>query len=120
LVTHRKLELYTFAGSKVNRTLNFILRTAAIQTQFDDMESVFDISLSNEDFLKEWSEAKKAFTDIDFHIENLILENPGVMDFSKWIIYLPSELQVKLMKEKYFDLQGAWKFMEDIAFIANV
>lgn len=39
-----------------------------------------------------------------------------MLDFSKWAIYLPLEMQIDLIKTKYFDFENTKAFGEGIGF----
>jgi len=41
------------------------------------------------------------------------------LDFSKWGLYLPENFQVKLIKEKYFDIPNAEQLLTLIQPIEN-
>ncbi|MCJ7936151.1 MAG: hypothetical protein MUW56_21605 [Chryseobacterium sp.] len=49
-----------------------------------------------------------------------LLENtPEIIDFSKWGKFLPISYQAHLLKEKYFDFEGCYTYLQHLEFIKN-
>jgi ATP-dependent Lhr-like helicase len=103
LSAENHLQLFTFTGTRINRTLQLLLNIVGIKNYLDENTSSFDIRVSKDELISKWN--LLSFTDIDIHINNLLETNPVVLEFSKWGIYLPENYQVKLIKEKYFDIE---------------
>ena len=61
----------------------------------------------------------RKIADIDSHIAQLLEDAPGIMEFSKWGIYLPIKFKVELVKNRYFDFAEANYFIESTRFIEN-
>ena len=40
-----------------------------------------------------------------------------MLDFSKWAVHLPIQMQVDLIKSRYFDFNGVKNFGETITFV---
>lgn len=119
LIKENSIELFTFTGTRINRTINFLLKLAEIKFTFDAGSSTFDLEVSQSEFLKVWNSVTKFLTEIDLHIENLLQTNPAVLGFSKWGAYLPVKFQIVLIKGKYFDFAGAKQLLTTCRIIDN-
>lgn len=119
LTTEKYLQLYTFTGTRINRTIQLLLNIAGIKNTLDDSSSEFDIEVPKQELLAKWKSLSEPFADIDTHITNLLQTTPTLLDFSKWGLYLPQNFQVKLIKDKYFDIANTEKFLPLIKPIEN-
>lgn len=106
LVKEKNLELFTFTGTRVNRTISFLLTIAEIKNTLDDSSSSFDIEITKQEFLEKWSALTLPINNIHDYIENLLRITPAILDFSKWSSYLPIKYQKALVKERYFDFEN--------------
>lgn len=120
-LTERNLQLFTFAGTRINRTIQLLLNIAGIKNSLDERESkcVFYIEIPLEDLISKWSSIALPLNDIDTHISKLLLVNPALLDFSKWGIYLPVSYKVKLIKDKYFDIEKTQQLLTTMKLIVN-
>lgn len=119
LFTEKNLQLFTFTGTKINRTLNLILNLSEIENCFDDKSSMFNIDLSRKVFLKKWNFLFRQISQVDKFICTLLEKNASLLSFSKWGSYLPIKYQVKLIKEKHFDLPGTEYYLNSCRLIDN-
>jgi len=119
LTSKLHLQLYTFTGTRINRTIQLLLNIAGIKNIFDDNCSEFDIEVSKQELLTKWSSLTQPLADIDTHISNLLQTTPTLLSFSKWGIYLPQKFQVDLIKQKYFDIINTEKLLSLIKPIEN-
>lgn len=116
---NKKLEFYTFTSSRINRTLALLFHVSGIECFLDDKKSLFEIECSKNELLSNWDSMLFELENIDAHMQNQIVERPAVMDFSKWGLYLPIDLQVALIKEKRYDIAGTRKFIENVNFVES-
>ncbi|MFV8337155.1 DEAD/DEAH box helicase [Flavobacterium sp. RSP29] len=105
LVTEKKLFLYTFTGTKINRTLQLLFDTVEIRSVLDDSSSLFDIKASKEEFISKWELLTNTISTIDVSITKHLEEHPESLSLSKWGVYLPQQFQIELMKRNYFDIE---------------
>lgn len=110
------LQLYTFTGTKINRTLQFLFNIAGIKNYLDDSSSKFELDIEKEELFEKWSTLTQPLDNIDNHIESLLQAVPTLLDFSKWGQYLPLKFQISLLKEKYFDIVETEKYLSKIKF----
>lgn len=119
LTAENHLQLFTFTGTKINRTIQMLLNISGIKNKLDDRSSSFDIIASKEDLISKWNYLSFPLTDIDTHISTLLENNPALLDFSKWGIYLPKSYKIKLIKNKYFDIEQTKELLSTIKLINN-
>ena len=100
----KNLQLFTFTGTRINRTIQLLLDISGIKNNLDDDSSSFFIQVSKQELISKWSSLPVPLENIDCHISKLLKANPALLDFSKWGVYLPENYQVKLIKDKYFDI----------------
>ena len=111
LVKEKHLQLYTFTGTRINRTIQLLFNIAGIKNQLDDSSSKFDIEASKQGLLEKWDSLIESLTEIQLHIKDLLQTVPTLIDFSKWGAFLPPKYQVKLIRDKYFDIEKTREFM---------
>lgn len=119
LTTEKHLQLFTFTGTRINRTFQMLLNIAGVKNHHDDSSSSFDIEVPKQELLAKWNSLSLPFADIDTHITNLLATTPTLLDFSKWGLYLPETFQVKLIKDKYFDIPNTEQLLTLIQPIEN-
>jgi ATP-dependent helicase Lhr and Lhr-like helicase len=106
LVEEKCLTLFTFTGTRINRTLNFLLNLSGIKNILDDNSSSFELEISKTQLMAKWHYLNHSLDEIDNHIASLLEATPVLLDFSKWGSYLPTKYQIALLKEKYFDFKN--------------
>jgi ATP-dependent helicase Lhr and Lhr-like helicase len=119
LVTEKNLELFTFTGTRINRTIKFLLNLTEIKHTFDESSSSFGIELSSKDFMKSWGLMLIPLQAINSHIESFLEANPAALSFSKWGSYLPIKYKIELIKQKYFDFANTKEMLLSLKIIQN-
>lgn len=119
LLSENSAELFTFTGTKINRTIAFLLNLAEIEFAFDSLSSSFDLKINQNDFLVIWKSLSKFLPKIDYYIENLLQTSPGILGFSKWGIYLPVKYQVNLIKTSFFDFVSTDQLLTEYKIVNN-
>ena len=119
LTAEKHLQLFTFTGTRINRTIQLLLNIAGIKNTLDDSSSSFDIEVPKQELISKWSFLSFPLTDIDIHISTLLQTNPALLDFSKWGMYLPDNYKIKLLKDRYFDIEQTRQLLNRIKLIEN-
>ncbi|MDI6049001.1 DEAD/DEAH box helicase [Flavobacterium sp. XS2P24] len=119
LAIEKNIQLFTFTGTRINRTIQLLLNIAGIKNTLDDSSSSFNIEVSKQKLISKWSSVSLPLANIDSHISNLLKTNPALLDFSKWGVYLPKNYKVKLIKDKYFDIEQTGQLLTSIKLIEN-
>lgn len=119
LTSEKQLHLYTFTGTRINHTIKFLLSIAEINNTLVDSCSEFIFEISKQELLEKWGLITQPFVDLDSHIADFLEKNPALLEFSKWGLYLPQKFQVKLIKDKYFDITNTEQLLKSISLIEN-
>ena len=119
LTAEKHLQLFTFTGTRINRTIQLLLNIAGIKNTLDDSSSSFDIEEPKQELISKWSYLSFPLTDIDTHISTLLQTNPALLDFSKWGTYLPDNYKIKLIKDRYFDIEQTAQLLRTMKLIEN-
>ena len=118
LVKEGTVELFTFQGTKINKTLHFLLGLDLDDFEYHELSSSFVFHCEQSDLADLIQNALSLLDDVDTHVENLVISNPAFMEFSKWATHLPVPLKCKLLAEKYFDFEGTRDFLNRLSFIS--
>lgn len=119
LTAEKHLQLFTFTGTRINRTIQLLLNIAGIKNTLDDSSSSFDIEVPKQELISKWSYLSFPLTDIDTHISTLLQTNPALLDFSKWGAYLQDNYKIKLVKDRYFDIEETAQLLRTMKLIEN-
>lgn len=113
-----KVTFYTFCGTRINRTIHFLLTINGLKNYLEDQNtSSIEMDVPYDVFLDKWHTLSQDI-DVDFHVAKLLKEKPAVLEFSKWGYLLPVKYQVRLLKQKYFDFPAV-DSIRTIKFIPN-
>ncbi|SFN34670.1 ATP-dependent helicase Lhr and Lhr-like helicase [Chryseobacterium oleae] len=128
LLSNSNIRFYSFADSRINRTIRFLLETKGIACHYSELESCFSIK-TNEDvnqkkmnreiFKSTIKEISKIPSDLDLALSIAIEKSPGILDFSKWGQFLPIKYQIELLKNRHFDFEGCHEFIRNLNFVEN-
>jgi ATP-dependent Lhr-like helicase len=119
LSAEKHLQLFTFTGTRINRTIQLLLNITGIENTLHDSYSGFDIRVTKDVLINNFEKLTHPISEIDNHIADLLENTPALLDFSKWGIYLPKKYQVKLIKDKYFDIESAERLLNQMRIIEN-
>lgn len=114
-----KLLIYTFTGSKINKSLAFLLSLTGIQPSFDDHSSSFELEIDKSDFKNLVQEINIKYKQINDYLIEELKENESLIEFSKWGEYLPLEYQAEIVKERYFDFDDTIELINKLNLIEN-
>jgi ATP-dependent Lhr-like helicase len=114
-----KLLIYTFTGSKINKSLAFLLSLTGIQPSFDDHSSSFELEIVKSDFKNLVQEINIKHKQINDYLIEALKENESLIGFSKWGEYLPLEYQAEIVKERYFDFEDTIELINKLNLIEN-
>lgn len=114
LVKEDKLIIYTFTGTKINRALEFLLDALEIPFEHEEMQSWFQLATTPELLPALWEQLRLYLADVDFLLAQAVAANPSMLDFTKWGSQLPVEYQVAILKERYYDFEGAGNLLAEL------
>jgi ATP-dependent Lhr-like helicase len=119
LSTEKSLLFNSFTGTRINRTIQMLFSIANIESSLDDNSSSFEIEVTRNELIQKWDSLIQPLSSISDYITNLLKASPGLLDFSKWGLFLPVKFQVYLMKNKYYDIEETEHFLKSIKLIDN-
>ncbi len=112
-----KLVIYTFTGTKINKSLHFLISLTGHEVSLHDQDSSVELHISISDFEKLVTEANKVYSKIDNYLKLALEENESLLGFSKWGSYLPMKYKCQILKERYFDFESAMEFINSIKLV---
>lgn len=117
LISNDYIVLYTFNGTRVNRTISIILESIGVKHELDEDASRIKIYLSITSMISLLPDMVSAIGKMDTSLSDLINRKPDMLKFSKWGQYLPIRFKTELLKEKYLDLKGTLDFLNTKRFV---
>lgn len=114
-----KLLLYTFTGTKINKSLSFLLNQTDCEAHLDDHSSSFEIEIMDSAFTSLIEQVNQVYSRINDLLITELKENKSLIGFSKWGTYLPVEYQSQIVKERYFDFANAIELINNINLIGS-
>lgn len=117
IIKENKLLIYTFTGTKINKSLSFLLNQTGREVTLNDHSSSFEIE--SLEFGSLINEVNQIYGKIDDYLKTELNENGSLIGFSKWGTYLPIEYQSQIVKERYFDFENAIILINNINLIES-
>lgn len=118
-IGEKRISLFTFQGSIINRTIHFLLSAIGIHCNIDEDRSVVEILNKWDDLKAKWGTWRFSDVEIDGLIREQLNHFPGLLRFSKWAEYLPVVYQVKLIRNSQFDVEAALRFLDRLVIVKN-
>jgi ATP-dependent Lhr-like helicase len=115
-----KTLLYSFQGTKINRSLFFLLNKIGINCHYNEHSSTFELPVDQSQLKQLFEKIIDFVSNVDLHLEDSVRVNPALLDFSKWASYLPIKYQCELLKEKYFDFKATKAFLESVDLVKMI
>lgn len=112
-----KLLIYTFTGSKINKSLFFLIGLTNKGVSLDDHSSTFEIEIDKSELKALIRDINQVFSQIDTYLISALEKNESLISFSKWGSYLPLKYKCEILKERYFDFDGAISLINNIKLI---
>jgi len=117
IIKDKFLIFFTFTGTKINRSLAFLLKSLDLEATYDEATSSFLLPLAPRLLPELFEQLRLFIDDIDFHLAAALTQNPALLDFAKWSPALPLPYQCAILKERYFDFAGTREFLRDTVII---
>lgn len=114
-----KFLIYTFTGTKINKSLSFLLNQTGREVHLDDHSSSFEIEIEDIEFNSLIKQVNQIYSRIDDHLITELKGNESLIGFSKWGTYLPIEYQSQIVKERYFDFANAIELINNMNLIES-
>lgn len=114
------LELFSFAGSKINKSIGFIYDYLGVDYNYFDHQSSFTFKQNTE---VDSVNAIISFSLSDSQINDVIRKhlklNPKLINVSKWGAYLPLKFQIEILKKIEYDFEGCFNFLRNLRLVEN-
>jgi ATP-dependent Lhr-like helicase len=108
------IQFYSFSGTKINRTINFLLKASGFKIFYDEETSSFELDKKNENVMTFIDKMKVQLLALDSLVEKELVKNPYRFKFSKWGNFLPLNLKKQYILENYFDPIGLRDFLKNV------
>jgi ATP-dependent Lhr-like helicase len=120
VIKEKECVLYTFTSSKINRALKFLLHQASqnVDILLNEHQSCFIFAIDRQHIEQLLMDVLANFLHVDFWLGEAIKASPNAIIVSKWGIYLPLALQIKLLKSTHYDFAGLEEFLKNIRLIS--
>jgi ATP-dependent Lhr-like helicase len=119
IIKENKLLIYTFSGTKINKSLSYLLNRTGREVSLDDHSSSFEIEIGKTEIESLINDVNLIYSKIDDYLINELKVNESLIGFSKWGTYLPIEYQSQIIKERYFDFENAVELINRINLIES-
>ncbi|MBW8326975.1 MAG: DEAD/DEAH box helicase [Prolixibacteraceae bacterium] len=111
IIKDGKIILYTFTGTKINKSLSYLIGFTGIEAAFDDHSSSFEITISTSGFKDLVASINVEYSKIDNHLVATLEQSESLLGFSKWGTLLPMKYKCEVVKDRYFDFESAISFI---------
>lgn len=119
VIKEEKPVWFSFAGTKINRSINFLFDAAGIEANLDERSSSFEMKIQSEKVEHVIEEVKNLLADTDMLLQNALQKNRSLLSFSKWGHLLPAKFQKEIIRERYFDFKEAETFLNNIHLVVS-
>lgn len=119
LISNNKIIFYSFADSRVDKTLRLLFRMLDVVNVYDNLDSSFEVYIDKDDFISKLDLIPKNQIDYDSVLMELLEDKPNVLDFSKWGKSLPLKYQVEILKNNFYDFKKCIEFLKGIRLVEN-
>lgn len=109
-----KLLVFTFTGSKINKSLFFLIGLTNKGVSLDDHSSTLEIEIDKSELTTLIRDINQVFKQIDTYLISALEKNESLISFSKWGPYLPMKYKCEILKERFFDFEGAISLINNI------
>lgn len=114
IIKEKTIVLYAFTGTKINKSLSFLLNLTNTEFTLNEYISTFEIDIDFKAFRILVKAVNQVYENIDYHLTTALNNNERFIDFSKWGKYLPVQYKCAITKERYFDFDRAIEFLNKL------
>ncbi|MEC7784892.1 MAG: DEAD/DEAH box helicase [Bacteroidota bacterium] len=108
----RQIIIYTFSGTKINRSLSFLIQSSGYDVILNDRNSTLEITADS--LTQVVHDIIQNYERIEFLLTEKLTGNDNLLSFSKWGIYLPMKFKVDILIERYFDFDEALSLVNNL------
>jgi ATP-dependent Lhr-like helicase len=113
--------LYTFQGTRINKSLHFILNRVKSGDEiiYDEESSSFSFRADIAGVRQMLALALASLPCVDDFLDAALRENQDLISYSKWGIYLPVSYQKYLLKQNFYDFESLEAFLVKLNLISR-
>lgn len=111
--SEEKLVFYSFAGSRINKTIFFLLKhQLGIDCTLDETQSSFTFyNITYLVFNERLNDVIQLLPALESYLITYLPDKEEAFPFSKWGKLLPIKLKAKILVSSYFELKGTFDFL---------
>ncbi len=114
VIKENKIIIYSFTGTKINKSLSFLINLTGTKVSLDDQSSCLELEMNFNNFKGLITQINEVYEKIDSHLSLELEKNESLLGFSKWGSYLPMKYKCEIVKERYFDFESAISFINNL------
>lgn len=114
IIKDGKIILFTFTGTKINKSLSFLIGLTGTKVSLDEHSSSLEIGITMNDFKNLIAKVNDVYANIDNHLISTLETDESLLSFSKWGTFLPMKFKCEILKERYFDFESAISFINNL------
>jgi len=115
-----RILIYSFTGTKINKTLSYLISLTGTEAIFEDHSSSFEIGIGHDSISSLIQNINMEYQNIDSHLIKELDSNDSLLGFSKWGSYLPMKYKCEIVKERYFDFEAAISFINSLNLVEMI
>lgn len=119
LKSNDNIFFYSFAGSQINKTICLLFEQIGIKYRHNDSSSVFEFKYSETEPLEKLKTLKLSGDQINEILYKHLEINSNIINISKWGAYLPLKFQAEILKNKLYDFNACFAFLNKTDFVFN-
>lgn len=108
------IELYTFTGTKIGNTIEFLLQTAQTAVKNNMSGVCMEIGITADQLIPT---LQKQLELLPQYINEMMDNDEDYFQLSKWGQYLPLEMKKQYVLENEFDVKGTWEFVNGLRMV---
>ncbi|MBW8687034.1 DEAD/DEAH box helicase [Chitinophaga rhizophila] len=120
IVKSDTIDIYTFTGTKINRTLHFLIQTLGNKVIMDDKTSRISIEGKAINLQELVNNIRYQLPAIREHVRATMETSNPPFPVNKWGVWLPIDLQVEYVLNNVFDVPGTAAFLEELQLVTPI
>lgn len=114
IIKEKSIELYAFTGTKINRTIMFLLKSADVDVEPGMAGVCMDIDISPDELIPLLQEQLELLPKL---VSDIMEDNPAFFNMSKWGVFLPLDMQKQYVLRNEFDIEGTREFVNGLRLV---
>lgn len=112
---NQHLKFYLFTGTCEMNALKYLLEQTGLKVSVGEDECALIIEGVEENFFcQKWQSLLELRDELDKRLAQSLKQMPSLMNFSKWAFLIPQKYQVRLLKERLYHFDNAFKLVSTL------